>query len=110
MLNNQPETAEELIEQQRNISLVENLARYFGKKDKNRLIYVYCYNDVSIIVNDEERNTLVLENNEIVCSNRDFPPIFKSGSWFDSILKLKHQIEQKQVEEEFKKVKNFMFN
>jgi hypothetical protein len=94
IVHGEPKTAEELIEQQKNIALVSNLARFLGKRNKKRLVYTWRYEGLFIVVNDDKRFTIAMYNHEVVCSNLIPPPIFVTGSWWEIVLKLQEQIRQ----------------
>ena len=101
-----PQTAEDLIQQQKDIELVSNLARYLGKKSKYASVFVWTHEDLVVIVNDDDRYTIVLQGDEAVCSNQFNPPIFMPGPWLDVICKFKDQIKTHQLSNEREKTKH----
>jgi hypothetical protein len=93
---NEPQSAEELIEQQKNIALVSNIARFLGRRSPRKLVYTWEQDGLAIVVNDDDRYTIAMYRGEVVCSNLIPPDTFVIGPWWNIVLSLREQIRKGQ--------------
>ena len=105
---NEPQSAEELIEQQKNIALVSNIARFLGRRSPRRLVYTWEQDGLAIVVNDDERYTIAMYRGEVVCSNNIPPSTFVIGPWWNIVLSLRERVRQFQKTAELKLAREAM--
>ncbi len=100
---NEPQT-EEATQQERDIALLTNLARFFGQRSKNNLISTWEKDGLVVFVDDDNRDTMAVFEGKVVCSLVN-PPILNKGSWWKIVEEIHQQILSVQVQAAVKSVR-----
>lgn len=106
---NEPQSAEELIEQQKNIALVSNIARFLGRKNPRKLVYTWEQDGLAVVVNDDERYTIAMYRGVLVCTDLIPPSTFVIGPWWNIVLSLREKIRQHQQAAELRLARECVF-